>query len=265
MEYLPWIIVVLFIASTGISLYLLCLSRKHAAKLAAELAENEFRPAIISHEIRTPITLISAAAELLNDGLAGELNPQQRNFIQTISENSAQVINIAENFLINVKLTNSQALSPESVDLQQIVTQTARELRHTTTTPINVESTNGIGKIQADPQLLRQLIWNLINNCTRHAGENAQVNVRVTTNTSNSALIVISDDGAGIAPEEYANIWKPFTTGTARRPGTGIGMMVAKQIVAAHGGSIMLDSIPGKGTAFHVLLPLNQTPVRKRQ
>ncbi|XCB29426.1 HAMP domain-containing sensor histidine kinase [Arcanobacterium hippocoleae] len=241
-------------ALTGTLILARTLHRK-TQHLTQELTEIEFRPAIISHEIRTPIALISGAAELLNEGLAGKLNPQQQTFVQTISENSAQVINIAENFLIDTKLEHPQKVQKEDIDLREIVTQTARELRRTTTVPISVDTVGGILEIKANAQLIRQLIWNLVNNCVRHAGENAQVNVRVANGENGGALITISDNGDGIDPAEYENIFKPFTTGTGRKPGTGIGMMVAKRIVEVHGGKILLDSLPAKGTAFHILLP----------
>ena len=254
MEISAWIAIVTLTLALTATIYLLCKNRKEIRNLKSKIAAAEFRPAIISHEIRTPITLISGAAELLNEGLAGELNPRQLSFVQTISENSAQVINIAENFLADAKLKNNSPLQKQRVNLRQIVTETARELRRTTKVPIFVDTTGGILEINADAQLIRQLIWNLVNNCVRHAGENAQVNVRVSNHEDGGALIVISDNGDGITPAEYEQIYQPFVTGTSRKPGTGIGMMVAKQIVEAHGGKIMLDTVPGKGTAFYVLL-----------
>ncbi|SDU80079.1 His Kinase A (phospho-acceptor) domain-containing protein [Arcanobacterium phocae] len=225
------------------------------AQLRADIASRKERPAIISHEIRTPLALINGAAELLAEGLAGPLTDQQRTFVTTITENTTQVINISENFLIDARLNSALPLERENVDVRAIVAQTARHMRRITNVPIHVDAAGGLLPIWADPGLIRQLVWNLVNNATRHAGPNATVTVRVRNAEGGGALLIVSDDGEGISVEDQEHMFDAFRTGSSRRPGTGIGMMVAQHIVQAHGGTILVDSLSMHGTAIHVILP----------
>ena len=225
------------------------------SRLKTELNARNERPAIISHEIRTPLTLINGAAELLAEGLAGPLTEQQRTFVTTITENTTQVINIAENFLIDTRLKESLPIEREEVDVRAVVAETARHMRRITNVPTYVDAAGGLLPIWADPGLIKQLVWNLVNNATRHAGPDATVNVRVSNAEGGGALLIISDDGDGISAEDQEHMFDAFRTGSSRRPGTGIGMMVAQHIVHAHGGSILVDSLSMHGTAIHVVLP----------
>ncbi len=261
----------------GICAALWLRERRKNKKLRALAAAGRYRPAIISHEIRTPLALITGAAELLAEGMAGELNARQKQFVRTITENSNQVVNIAENFLLGANPGKPLRIRRQLVDVREIVGTAARELRHTSDTPILVDCPGGILQIYADPQLLRQLVWNLINNALRHSapptagicgGETrhtpkTSVTVRITAGENGGTHIIVSDTGTGIDPAEYDQIFAPFTTGSGRRPGTGIGMMVAKRITDAHGGRILIDSMPGKGTSFHVLLPRGEEDTEK--
>lgn len=224
-------------------------------QLRAEIESRQQRPTVISHEIRTPLALINGAAELLAEGLAGPLTDQQRTFVTTITENTTQVINIAENFLIDARLANHLPVARETVDIREIVAQTARQMRRITPVPIYVDAAGGTLPIMADPQLIRQLVWNLVNNATRHAGEDATVTVYVRNAEGGGALLIVSDNGAGISSEDQEHMFEAFRAGSNRRPGTGIGMMVAQQIVEAHGGEILVDSLATHGTTIHVVLP----------
>ncbi|QRV03045.1 sensor histidine kinase [Arcanobacterium phocisimile] len=224
-------------------------------ELQRELDTRNERPAIISHEIRTPLTLINGAAELLAEGLAGPLTDQQRTFVTTITENTTQVINISENFLIDAKLKAALPLERQEVDIREVVAQTARQMRRISSVPIHVDAAGGLLPIDADPALIRQLVWNLVNNATRHAGNGATVTVRVNNAEGGGAQLIVSDDGEGISRDDQEHMFEAFRTGSSRRPGTGIGMMVAKRIVEAHDGRILVDSISTQGTAIHVILP----------
>ena len=213
-------------------------------------------PAIIAHEMRTPLTLIRGAAELLEEETPGPLNETQRNFVATIQDNSSQAIDIAENFIANLKLNSpSGKLVVEEVDVRAVVADAAKQLRKITDLPIYVDARGGILPIWADKGMIRQVVWNLINNSARHAGKDAAITVRIENAEGGGAILSVSDDGAGIALDEQERLFKPFAAGTSRRPGSGIGMMVTKQIVERHGGRIMVDSLPGLGTVIVIALP----------
>ncbi|MDE1656478.1 sensor histidine kinase [Actinotignum sanguinis] len=219
----------------------------------------EFRagePAVVAHEMRTPLTLINGAAELLAEESPGPLTDHQRTFVDTIRENSAQAIDIAENFITNLKLSNSSVqLNLSPVDIRATVGAAARQLAQFSDVPLYVDASGGLLPISADRGLVRQLVWNLIANAARHAGEGATITVRIDEGSGGGALIEVTDNGAGIPDSEREKLFTPFATGTSRRPGSGIGMTVVQQIARIHGGKVMVDSARGRGTAVVVYLP----------
>lgn len=224
--------------------------------VTAELKSREQRPAIIAHEIRTPLALVRGAAELLAEQTPGPLNERQAGFVETITENVQQVIDIAENFISQVRLDDNPGLqSLELVDVRDVVYEAARQMRRITSVPIRVDARGGAVSIFTEPQLIRQLVWNLVNNAIRHAGDGVAVTVRVTPSEDGGLLLAVGDTGTGMSQDDLESLFTPFATGSSRRPGSGIGMLVTKKIVEAHGGSIMVDSESGYGTAILVSLP----------
>lgn len=211
-------------------------------------------PAVISHELRTPLTLIRGAAELLAEGSPGDLDHQQKEFVETILENCQLAIDIAENLVTNMRLSTTH-VSLTRVDVRQTIAGTVRQMRQFSAARIEVDAPGGLLPIYADPQLIHQLVWNLVNNSVRHAGPQAQIRVRVSNGENGGLHLRISDNGRGMSADELETVFVPFVSGSVRRPGAGIGMMISKKIVDAHDGKIIVDSAPGHGTTFHVILP----------
>ncbi|MDP9805845.1 signal transduction histidine kinase [Trueperella bonasi] len=220
----------------------------------ATISEDTKLPAVISHELRTPLTLIRGAAELLAEGTPGTLTDLQQEFVGTILDNSQLAIDIAENLVSNMRLSISQPIFTR-VDVRQTIARAVRDMRRFSPATIEVDAPGGLLPIYADSQLIHQLVWNLVNNSVRHAGQNALIRVRVANGENGGLHLRISDNGRGMTPEELKNLFVPFVSGTGRRPGAGIGMMICQKIVEAHSGKIIVDSEPGRGTTFHVALP----------
>ncbi|QWW19746.1 HAMP domain-containing histidine kinase [Schaalia sp. 19OD2882] len=233
------------------------LRRSERARRAAEeeLRVHTNRPAVIAHEIRTPLALIRGAGELLEEGLAGDLNDQQSHFVHTITQNTQQVIDLTESIITDLKLSTAGSLVTEVVDVRDIVATTAREMRRITATPIHVDATGGVLAIRANAPMLRQVVWNLMNNALRHAHPDTTVTVSVSGTEDGGAQITVEDRGSGIPEDEQQAIFAPFETGSTHQGGSGIGLMVSQRIVKAHGGRILVDSLPERGTVVHVVLP----------
>lgn len=115
--------------------------------------------------------------------------------------------------------------------------------------------------VYADPQLLRQILYNLLSNALKFTTPGCHVTVRARQDeAAGLALLTVEDDGIGIAPEdqeriflEFEQLENPLTKMTA---GTGLGLPIVKKLVELHGGHISVQSAPGKGTAFTFTLPL---------
>lgn len=211
-------------------------------------------PAVISHELRTPLTLVRGAAELLAEESPGPLNAQQRTFVNTILTHTQLSIDIAENFVSNMRI-DAAGISPALVDVRQVIARALKDMRTFTDADITVNAPGGLLPIYADPQLIHQLVWNLVNNAVRHAGEGAHVRVHVANGEEGGLHLRVEDDGRGMSTQELSEVFTPFVSGNTRRPGSGIGMMISKKIVDAHGSQILIDSKPGHGTVSHVILP----------
>ncbi|WP_311520098.1 ATP-binding protein [uncultured Actinomyces sp.] len=124
--------------------------------------------------------------------------------------------------------------------------------------------------ITADPALIKHVLWNLINNAVRHAGADSQILVH-TYPSANSRCIEVRDLGSGINPSERDSLFVPFQQlgangQTPAGQGAGLGLAIVDRIVTLHGGEVLVDSLWGRGTSIHVLLPNTPTqPVRKRK
>ena len=230
-------------------------TRGELARLRAFHEERMRRPNVLSHELRTPLTVVRGAAELLLDESAGPLNPDQKRFVQTIAENSNQVIEMASDLLAEASLESELFnLRLEWTEMRQLVRRCVAQLRRVHTASIRMDNHGAPLRIQVDPRLMGQAVTNVVNNAARHAGEGVSILVRVTE-SDETVTVSVSDDGAGMPPQDRALLFTPFATGGSRRPGTGLGMMITQRIVELHGGRILVDTISRKGTTVFLTLP----------
>ncbi|MGO1285792.1 MAG: sensor histidine kinase [Brachybacterium sp.] len=208
---------------------------------------------VLSHEIRTPLTLVKGAADLLAEETPGPLNSTQRYFVETIVDNTSLVVSMAEDFLLEARLeTGAPTLDRAAVDIRALVRETVLELRRIRNATLHLDSRGEPLVLDVDRAMIRQVLWNLINNAVRHAGPDAEVTVRVDA-TTEGATVTVADDGEGMDPQQREQLFSPHVSGHAQ--GTGLGMGVIRQIVAAHGGRVVIDSLVRRGTRILVVLP----------
>ncbi|MDN5964569.1 MAG: HAMP domain-containing histidine kinase [Actinomyces sp.] len=211
---------------------------------------------LLSHEIRTPLSLVRGAAELLSEESPGPLTSSQRYFVDTIVENSSQAIALAEDFLLDARLRRgAAALDLVPTDLRVLVRDVVRELRRVSELSIRLEDRGEPLVAAVDPRLVRQVIWNLVNNSLHHSGSTA-VTVCVSGGDE-GATISVSDDGSGMTPAQRHDLFEPFSTTASGRSGTGLGMSITRRIVEAHGGRIVVDTVARQGTTIFTVLPLS--------
>lgn len=231
------------------------IARSETAHLRELVKQRVERPNVFSHEVRTPLALIKGAAELLAEQTPGPLNERQREFVGTIDSNAGQVIALAEDLLTEAKLDSPLFdLHLERLDLRKLVRQAVRDARRLHSSPIRLDNTGAPLMLLADRTLLGQAIWNLTNNASRHAGAGATITVSVSQGEG-QAVLAVSDDGAGMTPEEREGLFVPYA-GNAEKGGTGLGMMITERIIAQHQGHLLVDTIPGRGTTVFITLPL---------
>jgi signal transduction histidine kinase len=234
----------------------------HAKTEAAVRAREEFL-SIASHELRTPLTalhlqvqMIRSAAEKSGEAARPDDDLQRRLVVlaRQIDRLTALV-----NTLLDLARIRSERLSLEVApcNLADVVRDAAARFEEVLAAggrALVLEIADGlVGRW--DRTRLEQLLTNLIGNAVKHGGRGA-ITVQATRSEA-SAVLTVVDTGPGIPEAEQARIFEPFAQGRdAGRGGLGLGLYIARSIAEAHGGSISLHSAAGRGTTFHVELPL---------
>jgi len=108
-------------------------------------------------------------------------------------------------------------------------------------------------RCQGDPDLIRQIYWNLCGNALKAMPEGGRLSINLENTLTGGIRISFEDTGLGFTPEEQEKIFEPFQSSFSG--GTGLGLSIVSQIIAAHKGSIQVDSVKGRGTVFQIILP----------
>jgi hypothetical protein len=218
--------------------------------------------ALVSHELRTPLTSIHGYLELLLDGGAGELDPEQQRFLTVVERNSKRLMQLVGDLLFMAQVEAGKlALDLEEVDLKQVLSEcleAAKPVADDSQIELHadlVETPSMLG----DRSRLAQVLDNLISNALKFTPSSGRVSVRVSR-TGGDAVVEVADTGVGIPKEEQERLFERFfrsSNATEQAiPGTGLGLTIAKAIVERHDGSIEIESAEGKGTTVRVRLPL---------
>lgn len=231
---------------------------------------------MITHELRSPLNALHGYLDLALTEIAGELNEQQREFVQRARASSEHLYALVEDLLLITRADAGQMrLSRELTSLQEIVANAIEELELMATdngVAISVDVANDFPPIYADAVRIQQVLRNLISNALRFtpSGGRVTVSASITRKTDSNGsteaadeedkllLLQVSDTGTGIAPEYQQRIFERFyqvPQASARSSGQGLGLAIVKMIVEQHGGQITVQSEPGQGSTFSCLLP----------
>jgi signal transduction histidine kinase len=231
----------------------------------ADKLKDEF-VALISHDLRTPLTSIMGYLELTLDDPT--LTDEQRDYLHVVERNSERLLNLVNDLLFVARLEAGQfELRLAEVDLaavaQQVVEEAAPRAR---AKEVTVVCTAGdVPELSVDRGRMFQLLGNLISNAVTFTPEGGRVDVRVFT-TEDGVAVEVADTGIGIAREELRHLFDRFFRASSAKdrqiPGTGLGLYIARAIVTAHGGTISVDSELGGGTTFRLELPTAPVPAR---
>jgi signal transduction histidine kinase len=199
----------------------------------------------LAHELRNPLSSIKGSADLLARSAARD-NPVAKELAQIIVEEADRT-----NSLVTRFLDFARPLEPrrQPVDVTQIIERAARRAG----VPIIRNYSPDVPPLRIDPELMEQVFLNLLTNASQASPPGAPITA-VTRADDGLADISIVDRGCGIPPEKIDAIFNPFVT--TRQNGVGLGLAIVSKIVDGHGGRMAVESAPGKGSAFHVLLPI---------
>jgi signal transduction histidine kinase len=216
----------------------------------------------LSHELKTPLTSIIAAAGLLAEELGEAGNESHLRLTQNILHNASTLeTRLAE--LIEIIKTGNEAvqLQVEPVDIKSLLQGVSWEISpliESKNLNISLDLPDFIPLVEGDGKKLEQVVLNLMTNAAKFTQEGGNITLRARKHDK-ELVIEVQDNGIGIPREEQDRLFKPYSRLNADRklhPGLGLGLALAKQVVELHKGRIWLESEPGKGSTFAFALPL---------
>lgn len=233
---------------------LLSLSFNQMLEQLQEAFESQRRfVADASHELRTPLTTIQGNAGLLARGPAVS-DEVQRAAAVDIAAETARMTRLVDRMLTLARADSGLKLELAPVELAPLVTEVCRQAR-TVHVGRELECSAAGATIAGDEDAVRQLIWILLDNATRHS--RAQVSVTLAREGA-WARLTVADDGPGIPPADREHVFERFYRSDRARTGSGagLGLSIARWIVEQHGGRILAGEASGGGAAMYVDLPL---------
>ncbi|KAD3455981.1 sensor histidine kinase [Arthrobacter yangruifuii] len=235
--------------------------RAEIARLRNIAQRNADQISVVSHEIRTPLALIRGASDLLAERSPGPLTDSQARFVRTISGNCHAVIALAEDLLTQARIDAGMfELHLHRVNLRTLAAEVLAEHRQLHDMQFALDCPGAPPRVWADGALIRQAMTNLINNAVAHATNTKLITLRIV-NADDQVLVSVSDDGEGMDEARRRELFKRFSSGRPLQDGTGLGLVITRQIVQMHGGDVFVDSTPGRGTTMLFSLP-EQSPER---
>lgn len=245
-------IVIIFFASTTF----IILKQKKLSEITRDFINN------MTHEFKTPISTISVSSEvIMNPGIVNDPERLRKYAAIINTENNRLKKQVEKVLQIATLETEDLRLHKEEIDLHKVIRNAVRSLE------VALDEIQGKVKTSfqaqqsflfADKVHLTNIIYNLVDNAIKYARETPLIEIR-TRNTKNGICVEISDNGIGISQQDQKHVFKKFfrvSTGNRHDvKGFGLGLSYVKMMVEAHNGSIKLESEPGMGSTFIILLP----------
>jgi len=233
--------------------------RATARELAVARLQSDFVSAV-SHEFRTPLTSLRHLTELLEDGVVTN-EDARREYYSLLSQETRRLHRLVEALLNFARMeTGRYHFRLERADPSRLAVDVIEELkRESLADGFSVETDTAAGlACLIDRESLALAIWNLLENAVKYSGQCRTIRVAVERRGGRAAISV-RDGGLGIAPREKKAIFEKFVRGDAARAsetkGTGLGLALVRRIVDGHGGTIEVESAPGRGSTFTIVLP----------
>jgi len=208
----------------------------------------------VSHELKTPISAIAGTAEVALRG--GKLSADARETLAAVKDEADKMGNMTEKFLqIFRQSSGTQKLNKKNVDLGEILAESASGVKKSYPDKVFVLKYSGQAQITGDPDHLKNLFKNLIENAARNTKEGGRIEITLT-GREKEFVITVRDNGVGIPKNLQKKIFDAYyQVEQGKYGGSGLGLAIAKWVVEAHKGQISVKSEPGKGSKFTVVLP----------
>jgi two-component system cell cycle sensor histidine kinase PleC len=237
---------------------------------AASLAKSQFL-ANMSHELRTPLNAILGFSELIKSRAFAAVPGKHQEYAELIHDSGLHLLTLINDILDLARIeAGSLVLREADVDLGALIADVTRLMTHRAQTggcAMQTETGAGLPDIFADERAVKQILLNLVSNAVKFTPAGGTVIVFAHVGTAGGVSFGVSDNGTGIAEEDRARVFQNFGQGrhdvAIVDKGTGLGLPIAKGLVEAHGGQIVLQSRVGHGTRVTVSLPPERSRMKK--
>ena len=211
----------------------------------------------MSHELRTPLNAILGFSEVLNDGIYGELNPKQAEYLRDIHSSGLHLLSLINDVLDLAKVeAGRMELLIDVFDVPSAIERAVTLVKERATRhgiQLALELDELLGEFTGDERKFKQILLNLLSNAVKFTPEGGRVTVSAKA-TDDGLQVSVRDTGIGIAPESQEKIFEAFRQADGShnitREGTGLGLTLARRFVEMHGGKMWLESKPGAGSTF---------------
>ncbi len=232
------------------------------ARLVAEIGQQRagFLSAV-SHNLRTPLTAVKAAAGTLLASWSRIEPEERRELLETISDEAERLERLVRNTLELSRIrAGALEIEPERVDIADLVQHAVRRLRPIARAHrVRLDVDDDLPPVSLDVTMAEQILLNLLENALRFAppGSEIVVGAHTSANGTDDIELVVSDHGPGVPLEARGRIFEEFQSAETRpdRSGTGLGLAIVRALVVAHGGSVRYEDTPGGGATFVCTFP----------
>ena len=241
-----------------------------AARIIAELQSRDALKtqflANISHDLRTPLTAIITHAEILRDGILGELTPRQRDSVAGIIGGGRQLLQMVGEILTYARgAANQLALTLTDFALSEVVHQVTslnESLVARKGLTLTVDFPPELPRMLADREKITHVLSNLMGNAIDFTPAGGRVWISARADETDRLIVEVGDTGIGIAPEHHELVFREFAqvdaSASRRHHGTGLGLTIARKLVELHRGRIWVESQLGHGSRFIFTMPFRQ-------
>jgi signal transduction histidine kinase len=219
----------------------------------------------MSHELRTPLNAIIGFSQVLREGMSGEINAKQQEYLDDILTSANHLLALINDVLDLSKVEAGHVdLQVAPFSLQDALERGVSMVRERATTvgvQVTLHANGGLDLVTGDERRIRQVIFNLLSNAVKFTPAGGLVDV-AAAQANGEVRVSVADTGPGIAAEDLDRIFEEFQqteAGAREQEGTGLGLALSKCFVEMHGGRIWCDSEIGKGSTFVFTLPAGRT------
>ncbi|HEV2862242.1 MAG TPA: sensor histidine kinase [Pyrinomonadaceae bacterium] len=233
------------------------------AKLREMSAMKEEFLALTTHDLRSPLTVISGVINFFSSGRLGDLTPEQKNMVQMMERNTQNLIELVNDLLDASKLeSGTMRLDAASIELRGLVEELGNQML-----PLAREKEIALEELipedlpllKADRAKLRRVLVNLVSNALKFTPRGGRVELSARPEGPGWVRVSVADNGVGIMPDDLSDIFDKYAQARSRatrsEKGTGLGLYITRQLVELHGGHIEVQSEVGKGSTFSFTIP----------